>query len=50
MRKCAKERKIENCAHCDEYACEKLSDFFSKVRVPAKEVLDEIRASIKKAS
>ena len=48
IRKCAQQRELENCAYCEEYACEKLSIFFTKVRVPAKKVLDEIRASIQK--
>ncbi len=46
MRKCARERDVENCAHCDEYACERLSKLFNEYE-PAKEVLDEIRASAK---
>jgi len=44
MRKCARERNVENCAHCEEYACERLSKFFDEYK-PAKEVLDELRAS-----
>jgi RecJ-like exonuclease len=47
IRKCAKERKVENCAYCGDYACEKLSKLFDEFG-PAKEVLDEIRASPKK--
>lgn len=44
IRKCARERNVENCAYCEEYACEKLSKLFNEY-TPAKEVLDEIRAS-----
>jgi hypothetical protein len=44
MRMCARERNLENCAHCSEYACEKLSKLFNEYE-PAREVLDEIRAS-----
>jgi hypothetical protein len=44
MRKCGRERNVENCAHCDEYACGKLSKLFNEYE-PAKEVLDEIRAT-----
>ena len=29
IRKCARERGVENCAHCDEYVCEKLEKFFA---------------------
>lgn len=46
IRTCAKERNVENCAHCDEYACEKLSKLFHEYK-PAKAVLDEIRTSEK---
>lgn len=46
IRKCAGERNVENCAHCEDYACEKLSKLFNEYK-PAKEVLDEIRASLK---
>ncbi len=44
IRKCGRERNVENCAYCEDYACEKLSKFFDESK-PAKEVLDEIRAS-----
>lgn len=47
IRKCAQERNIENCAHCTEYACERLSKLLNEY-TPAKEVLDEIRASVTK--
>ena len=47
IRKCAKERKVENCAYCEDYACDKLSKLFNEFK-PAKEVLDEIRASAEK--
>jgi hypothetical protein len=42
IRKCGREKNVENCAHCSEYPCEKLSDLFSKYS-KAKETLDEIR-------
>jgi hypothetical protein len=40
IRKCAKAKGFENCAHCSEYACEKLEKFFAtdpetKVRLDA---------------
>ena len=28
MRKCARRKGVENCAHCAEYACEKIEKFF----------------------
>ncbi len=28
IRKCARERGLENCAHCSEYTCQKLEAFF----------------------
>ena len=45
IRKCGKEKKVENCAYCDEYACDKLSDIFKAVP-EAKATLDEIRVSL----
>lgn len=45
IRKCAKKRRVENCAHCDEYACEKLEKFFT-TDSDAKERLDEIRSRL----
>lgn len=44
IRLCGVERGVENCAFCDDYACEKLLDFFKMVP-KAQAVLDEIRAS-----
>ena len=42
IRKCGIERNVENCAHCPEYACEKLAK--SHERSPeGKETLEEIR-------
>lgn len=45
IRKCGLDKKIKNCAYCDEYACEKLTDFF-KVAPEAKNNLDEVRKSL----
>jgi len=42
MRKCGREKNVENCAHCLEYPCERLSHLFSKYS-KAKVTLDEIR-------
>ncbi len=44
IRKCAKERSVENCAYCDEYACEKLEKFFN-TEPDAKERLDRIKST-----
>jgi hypothetical protein len=45
MRKCARQKGIENCAHCNEYACETIEEFF--VTDPQARVkLDAIRAGL----
>jgi len=44
IRKCGREKHIENCAFCDQYACEKLTGFFA-MAPKAKTTLDEIRKS-----
>ncbi len=45
IRKCAREKRLDNCAQCDEYACEKLEELF--VTDPsAKKRLDEIRNNL----
>lgn len=48
IRKCASEKGLENCAHCSEYACEKLSKFFDSEgeQAGAKKRLDEIKARL----
>ena len=43
IRICGKTRAIENCAHCDEYACDKLEAFFTMVP-EAKLRLDTLRS------
>jgi hypothetical protein len=45
IRSCAKEKMIENCAHCMDYSCEKLKSFFIKDQV-AKTRLDEVRSRV----
>ncbi len=45
IRKCARQKGLENCAYCTEYACGKLEAFFS-TDPTAKTRLDEIRSSI----
>jgi hypothetical protein len=44
IRKCGKEKGVANCAHCDDYACDKLEGFFQLVP-DSKKRLEEIRAS-----
>ena len=45
LRKCGKEKHVENCAHCDEYACDKLTEFFA-MAPQARTSLEEIRKSL----
>ena len=42
IRACAVARGVANCAHCADYACEKLEGFFGFVP-DARETLDEVR-------
>ena len=45
IRKCGKEKGVLNCAHCAEYACHTLQEFFKLVPV-AKTKLDSIKADL----
>lgn len=45
IRKCGKEKSIDNCAHCDEYSCEKLGMVFNMIP-DAKKRLDDIKAKL----
>jgi len=45
IRKCAIQKDVENCAHCDEYVCEKLKKLFA-TESDAKKRLDEIKSRI----
>lgn len=45
VRACGLERGVLNCAHCDEYACEKLEGFFGFVP-DARAILDSVRAGL----
>ena len=45
IRACAVGKKLENCGHCPDYACDKLSAFH-KMAKKAKPVLDAIHASL----
>jgi hypothetical protein len=42
IRKCGLEKKVQNCAYCNEYICEKLEKWFKNVPT-AKEVLDKVK-------
>lgn len=45
IRKCAKEKAVENCAYCNDYLCDKLKAFY-KMAPEAKIRLDEIRSEM----
>ncbi len=45
IRKCGMEKGIENCAYCDDYACENLEKFIDNVP-EAKALLEEIRKNL----
>ena len=45
IRKCAGQKGIENCAHCNEYACERLEKFFA-TDPDAKKRLEAIRSTL----
>jgi hypothetical protein len=45
VRACATEKAVTNCAHCADYACEKLENFFG-MAPQARTTLDEIRRSL----
>ena len=46
IRACGIEREMENCGHCDEYACEKLDSMFDSGS-EARRNLDEVRGKLK---
>lgn len=45
IRNCATEKKVETCAHCDQYACAQLEAFFAN-DPSARTRLDEIRRQL----
>lgn len=45
IRACGMERGVLNCAHCTDYACERLEGFFGFVP-DARTVLDDVRAGL----
>jgi hypothetical protein len=49
VRSCAAELGMANCAHCDDYACQKLTNLwnmFSEGGPQAKATLDKIQAAL----
>jgi len=46
IRACGIEKKVQNCAYCDEYTCEKLEKFFAFVPPDAKASLERVRQSL----
>jgi hypothetical protein len=45
IRNCARQKGVENCAHCTDYVCGALQAFFAKYPA-AKTRLDEVRSRI----
>lgn len=45
VRKCGMEKDIENCAYCDEYACERLEKIF-QMASETKKRLDQIKSKL----
>ena len=45
IRKCGMEKKVTNCAHCEDYSCEKLENLV-KIIPHAKKNLEHIRSSL----
>jgi hypothetical protein len=45
IRKCGRSRDVLNCAHCDEYGCEKLTKFLN-MAPEAKKSLEQIRQNL----
>ena len=45
IRKCAGEKKLENCAYCNDYPCEELEQVFA-IEPVIKEQLDRIKSEL----
>ncbi len=45
IRACCIEKEVANCAHCGDYSCEKIEEFF-KMAPEVKKKLDEIRDTL----
>ena len=52
IRPCARERRLENCAHCSDYVCAKLQQFFDHggklLHMDAKASLDAVRKGLRR--
>jgi len=46
IRKCGMEKKVKNCAYCEDYACEKLNKFYERAGPEVKQTLEEIKKSL----
>lgn len=44
--KCAEERGVQTCAHCEDYSCEKLQKLLQMIGEEAQQRLDSIRSSL----
>ncbi len=47
IKPCAEKKKVETCAHCEDYPCRKLKEFLSNEDPFATENLEKIRKSLK---
>ena len=45
IRECGRAKELDNCAHCPEYPCSRLEEFFAMVP-EARQVLDNIRKTL----
>jgi predicted nucleic acid binding AN1-type Zn finger protein len=52
VRKCARDKGMENCDHCREYVCAKLQEFFDcggkLLHMDAKKKLDAVRVGLRR--
>ena len=46
VRKCASERGVETCAHCDDYVCSTLKEWLTMAGDEARERLEKIHAGL----
>jgi hypothetical protein len=46
VRKCASERGVETCAHCDDYVCSTLKEWLTMAGDEARERLEKIHAAL----
>lgn len=45
IKKCAQQKDVPTCAHCDDYGCETLEQFFT-ISPENKHILEELRKSL----